>query len=821
MTRRFRTSTLLLSAAAGALLSAGAHANPQGGQVSAGSATITQTSPSRVDVRQTSDRAVIDWRSFSIAPGELTNFQQPGTTAIILNRVNGGDPSRILGKLTANGQVVLVNPSGILFGAGAQVDVGGLIATTTNISNANFMAGRMTFDMPSGSPNATVVNHGMISVQEGGLVALVAPGVANHGVINARLGKVSLVSANSFTVDLYGDRLISIAVDDAVARKMIGPDGQPLAAAVENTGRIVADGGTVQISAKAAKGLLDNAINMSGVVQARSVSQVAGEIVLDGGPLGVVNVAGTLDARGIGAGETGGRVTVLGEKIGVTAGATVDASGAAGGGTVQIGGSQQGQGPLPNASAVYVDAQATIAADATDRGNGGKVIVWSDTYTRFDGTARARGGTSGGDGGFVETSSKGTLVATGRGDVAAPQSKAGTWLLDPYDVTITNATANGAFSGDTFTPSATGSTVSAASINAQLNAGSNVRIQTNTGGGGATGAITVAAAIDKSAGADSTLFLTATNAGITIAAPITNSGGGRLGLNLAGQNVAGNAGVSIRGDLVVTAGGSVTQTAALTVGGNITISTGGAITLGQPGNALGGAISLTTTGNSSVQLTNSGTTTLGGSTIGGNLTVTAGGAITQSAALTVGGTSAFSTTSAGAITLTQSSNAFGGAISLTTAGSSGVQLANTGTTIFATSSIGGSLTVTSGGSITNTGTVLVGGITTAQTNGAPVTLTVNGNQTVASGTVGAVSSPAAVAPIRSSGSVATQSVNGGPFGATGSDGAMATARAVQVGVNGARDAVRTAGIVGTVLPKSAGGSGQIVLESSGPSDPAP
>src|SRR4051812_31895792 len=109
MKTRSLTAVLLLSAASGALLSGGARANPQGGQVSAGNATITQTNPGRVDVRQSSQRAVIDWRSFSIAPGEQTNFQQPGTTAIILNRVNGGDPSQILGKLTANGQVVIVN----------------------------------------------------------------------------------------------------------------------------------------------------------------------------------------------------------------------------------------------------------------------------------------------------------------------------------------------------------------------------------------------------------------------------------------------------------------------------------------------------------------------------------------------------------------------------------------------------------------------------------------------------------------------------------------------------------------------------------------
>ena len=158
---------LLLALACAALSAASsAYANPKGGQVSAGSAAINQTSASRLDIVQSTDRAAIDWQSFNIAPNEQTNFQQPASTSMTLNRVAPGDPSVIAGRLTANGQIVIVAPSGMSFSKGAVVDVNSIVATTTDISNANFMAGRMRFDKPSTDPRATVVNQGTITVAQ-------------------------------------------------------------------------------------------------------------------------------------------------------------------------------------------------------------------------------------------------------------------------------------------------------------------------------------------------------------------------------------------------------------------------------------------------------------------------------------------------------------------------------------------------------------------------------------------------------------------------------------------------------------------------------
>src|SRR5215472_13490336 len=265
-----RSGLLALTGVSVLAAASSAYANPKGGQVSAGSAAITQTSSSRLDIVQSTDRAAIDWQSFSIAPNEQTNFQQPAPTSMTLNRVAPGDPSVIAGRLTANGGVVLVNPSGITFSKGAVVDVNSLVATPTDISNANFMAGRMRFDKPSTDPRATVVNQGSITVGQKGLAMLVAPGVSNSGTIHAKLGKVVLGGAQTYTVDFYGDGLISFDVGSKVTAVPVGPDGKAVKSLVSNTGKINAPGGTVLLTADAAAGIVENVVDVHGRITART-----------------------------------------------------------------------------------------------------------------------------------------------------------------------------------------------------------------------------------------------------------------------------------------------------------------------------------------------------------------------------------------------------------------------------------------------------------------------------------------------------------------------------------------------------------------------
>ena len=294
---------------------------PTGGKVVAGQASISKPTPNALQVQQGSANAAIDWQSFSVGRDASVTFQQPSARSIVLNRVVGSDPSQILGRIQANGQVFLINPYGIVFGREAKVDVAGLVASTANIRNDDFMAGRLRFTSP-GQPGASVVNEGQITVREGGLAALMAPSVANRGTITARLGTVALASGEAFTLDPYGDRLIGWVV----------PASQ--LSSVVNEGTLSADGGSVQISARVAASVVDGVINLGGTVRARTVGERGGRVVLDG-DRGVL-IVGSIDASGGGAGELGGNVQVTGATIRLTDDAFVEASGDAGGGAVRM-----------------------------------------------------------------------------------------------------------------------------------------------------------------------------------------------------------------------------------------------------------------------------------------------------------------------------------------------------------------------------------------------------------------------------------------------------------------------------------------------------
>ena len=451
-----RLSKLLLTTTALLALGAvpGGAGGPNGGTVVGGSATISGQGSSSVIINQSSGSAIINWTTFNIGANESVKFNQPNSSSIVLNRVTGGlGPSEILGTLTANGRVFVINRDGILFGPGAVINTAGFLASTSDIKNSDFMAGRYIFSIP-GRLYASIVNEGRITATSGGFAALVAPGVRNSGTITATLGTVALAAGNSFTLDLYGDRLITLAVNDQIASKVIDvATGKPLTSLITNDGKIKANGGRVELTAAAARTVVDSVINTSGVITANSIGRHNGMIVLSaatgaskpaGAPAQTIKISGTLSAAGKDKGTTGGTIVVTGEDIKFV-GAMVDASGDAGGGKVLIGGDWGGGKPnsglisnqsaklesflIPTATTVSVDAGTTINASATGTGNGGKVILWSDSQTTFAGTILARGGADGGNGGFVETSSHGQLNFTGNVDTRAPNGAAGT--LEP------------------------------------------------------------------------------------------------------------------------------------------------------------------------------------------------------------------------------------------------------------------------------------------------------------------------------------------------------------------------------------------------------
>ncbi|WP_437628701.1 filamentous hemagglutinin N-terminal domain-containing protein [Achromobacter xylosoxidans] len=436
----------------GSLVSGGAHANPTGGNVVAGGATINDRGNGTLDINQSTGKAIINWKGFSIGANETVNFRQPGSNSVTLNRVVGNDPSAIFGRLNANGTVVLVNPNGVLFGKGARVDVGGLIATTANINDRDFLAGKYKFDQASSKANAMIVNEGTISIKDSGLAVLVAPAVRNSGVIEAKLGRVALAGAKTVTVDFHGDGLLSFDATSTVSELPKDADGKPVSALVTNAGVIRADGGTVLLTARAVKGVIDNVVNTDGIISAKAVGTQNGKIVLSGGDAGTVNVAGTVEATGTGAGERGGKVVVTGEHVNVARGAAIDVSGAAGGGEIALG--SQGVAPDDGSAAfsgksstVKVAAGATLKADALVKGNGGSITMWSNDATAFAGSLSARGGAQGGDGGFAEVSSNKNIGLTGSADLRAPKGKTGLLLIDPTDLRIVDS-ASGSGSQD-------------------------------------------------------------------------------------------------------------------------------------------------------------------------------------------------------------------------------------------------------------------------------------------------------------------------------------------------------------------------------------
>ncbi|MPZ41073.1 MAG: S8 family serine peptidase, partial [Rhizobiales bacterium] len=336
----------------------------------------------------------------------------------------------------------------------------GFLATTSDIRNADFMAGRMNFNIP-GRPDASIVNFGNITASSGGFAALVAPGVRNSGTISANLGTVALASGNSFTLDMYGDKLIQVAVGDEIAGKVIDvATGKPLSSLVTNDGTLRANGGRVEITAAAARHVVDSVINNRGVIEANSVGTRAGKIVLGGAtgltkkaglPKQTIKIAGKISATGKDKGSKGGTIQITGEDIQFAA-AMLDVSGHSGGGKILVGGDYGGGRPIPGdvnnqsavlesdaiptATTVTVDGATTFNASATASGDGGKVILWSDALTTFAGTVYARGGELGGNGGFVEVSGKQQLAFTGTVNTLAPQGATGTLLLDPADFYI-------------------------------------------------------------------------------------------------------------------------------------------------------------------------------------------------------------------------------------------------------------------------------------------------------------------------------------------------------------------------------------------------
>jgi trimeric autotransporter adhesin len=398
---------------------------PTDGMVVQGQAAITQSGTSTI-IDQGSARAVIDWRSFNINANELVRFNQLNQSSVALNRITGGDPTAILGQLSANGRVFLVNPNGILFGQGSKIDVSGLIASTLSINADDFMAGKNLFTQDLSKANSFIVNQGDIRIADNGFCFLVAPGVKNEGTILAQLGKVVMASGNALTLDFNGDGLLTYTLSGKVLDNVIGPDGKPFDTAVSNTGKVSANGGDIVMVGNAGKDVFSSVVNNSGVLEATSLSVKGGSVTLSGGDEGTVKNSGTINVSSIEALAKGGTVSVTGATV--VHDGTIHADAIDGdGGTIDI---------ISTESTTLGNGSLTTA-NAGLNGDGGNIMVWSDVNTMFTGAIEAKGGMLSGNGGFAEVSGK-NLGFNGRVDLLAPYGIAGTLLLDPASIVIYN-----------------------------------------------------------------------------------------------------------------------------------------------------------------------------------------------------------------------------------------------------------------------------------------------------------------------------------------------------------------------------------------------
>jgi filamentous hemagglutinin family protein len=660
---RFKSAVVASLVLAFLVTSGALQAQPSGGQVVAGEATIV--AGDRTTTITAGNQAVLRWDSFDVPTGDLVQFVQPNADARVLNWIGGQAPSQIDGTLRANGQVYLMNSAGIYFGRTAVVDVGGLYAVGGSLSKEDFFAGLNRFTDLTGS----VQNEGTL---QGNLVALVGRSIVNTGRIIAPDGFVGLAAGDQVYLRGEGSRIRVEAGRTADASNGTGTG-------VLNRGEIQAGEGSVVF---AAGDLYAVAIAHEGRLSARQTR-------LEGQGRGQVNVSGQVDASSVTG--SGGSVVITGEQVAVGTGAVVDASGAAGGGSILIGGDYLGgNADIRNARQTSVAAGATLRANATVDGDGGRVIVWADGVTSYAGFLSARGGPGGGDGGFAEVSGKGLLQFSGSVDLLAPQGRGGALLLDPTNILIRES--NPDLEGDGGSLDVTAAGIAAddfGNVTSIITAGQVSTLLQNTGSvslaagstitvdhgitWSSTNSLTLLAGYDINVnaalthtGAAGGITLQADTGRIALAADVTSTGGM---VNLNGP-------VEFMGTRAVSAGSiifastingasNVSLSGALTFGGTIggmaqlsslTINSGSTVNL--PTTRVDGPLSITSTStNLTGNVTATGAATFTGAVTSSGSSVLAAGSIAFQGTGDVGASDARVAVSSATVTLDKSSGA--------------------------------------------------------------------------------------------------------------------------------------------------------------------
>ena len=561
------------------------------------------------------DGTILHWQDFSILEKEKFHFSLPTNSSCVLNRVVGEKISSLLGYLSSNGHIFLINPNGILIGENAYIDCSSFTAATLDILNEEFLKkGELLFH---GEKDSSIINLGKIEVKEGN-ITLFAHTIENDGIIQAKKGGVFLAAGKEILLKKEGDNRIFIRPRkfSSSTKTKVGIKNK------KNISALVAE-------IKADGNLYSYAIQHEGNIFSYGIEEKEGGKIFLVAENGINSISGNILAKK--EEEKGGEIYLLGEKVGLFEKANIDASGEKEGGKVFIGGDFLGKTSslISNASNTYVDEKIFIDISAKNKGDGGQAIIWSDDFTQFLGKIDARGGKLGGNGGFVEISGKKHLDFRGEINLLAAMGNPGQLLLDPDADIIINAAGptTGAFGGVTpfiYQPGQASDTLKIGSVGDsgslihQLSLG-NVKVSTSYSGaeGPLGGRITVSNNMSYNSSND--LELSAQEK-VIVNATITNSGSGDITLRSLSDNIefteiAQAVGLSTLGNiyfypyntfsLTTLANDSTIQGAAFTLSGgatNISITSGTAIAPSSSAVTLyatNGDLSLSTTGNTS------------------------------------------------------------------------------------------------------------------------------------------------------------------------------------------------------------------------------
>jgi filamentous hemagglutinin family protein len=566
---------------------------PNGAAINATVGTPVNNTLAITQAASATNRALIEWTSFSIGAAASVNISQPNAQSVLVNRVVGAgagpSASEIYGTLSANGRVFLLNPAGVVFGPTAQVNVGSLVATSLDLDPsmdyARVMRGDdLVLSQSTGGADVQVMaaddpRRPQISVTEGGSIVLLATGnVVQDGGLRAPRGHINLSTGGEALVRPVGSSgFVQLAVTSTAEPRTTG-------ISLGGGSQTVASGGSIVIGSQPREETSrGDIISIAGTVSTDSGTGVAGSIHIDAGASGDVTATegGVVTASSTAA--NGGEITVLGRNITLQRGDVAHprllADGRTGGGTIDVGNAQT--------RTLTLDSGTIVSADATGRGDGGRIrlramfenpnatspVAGIDFgVTQAYGTLRARGGTEGGNGGSIETS--GLAVTTALNDGGSVRSatidararttggNAGSWTLDPYDVTISSSApvaVNGAFN-----PTGPGANVQASDLSAALDAGTSIDISTEAGGAGTqAGNITIApgTVITRSTGTAPTSLTLRANGNIVVnTATLDASNAGPVNLNLFSDldgNGSGN--IAVISSTLLTGGGSITM----------------------------------------------------------------------------------------------------------------------------------------------------------------------------------------------------------------------------------------------------------------------